>query len=208
MPVSPPLLFLIVEDDLTLSRTLARFLSEFGDAQIASSVAAAEAAMPRAATFAGLLVDVGLGDGSGLEWLGRARAAGLRAPAMVLTAQRDADVIAGAQLTDAYYLPKPPREANLRAFVERCKSERTRAHVRLREDVRAYGLRHALSPREDQALMLAASGVPRCDLAGALGVEETTTKTLVRNLLRKTHQCALADVVGEIHRNVFGELDG
>lgn len=142
------------------------------------------------------------------DWLRKVRAAGVHVPALVLTACRGADVIADVQLSDAYYLPKPPREANLLAFVERSRSRRTRLHDRLLEDVRAFSRRHAFSPREEEALRLAASGVQRCELAEALGVEETTTKTIVRNLLRKARKGALADAVAEIHRNVFAERTG
>ncbi|MBI2395605.1 MAG: response regulator transcription factor [Deltaproteobacteria bacterium] len=206
--MSPPFLFLVVEDDTALARTLARYLSQFGAVEVAPSIAAADAAMPRLHGMTGLLVDVGLGDGSGLDWLRRVRAAGVRVPALVLTANRGTEVIAEAQLSDAYYLPKPPRQANLLAFVERSRRERTRLHDQLLEDVRAFSQKHALSPREEEALRLAASGVQRHELADALGVEETTTKTIVRNLLRKVHKNALADAVSEIHRNVFGERTG
>jgi DNA-binding NarL/FixJ family response regulator len=203
--VDPLFVFLLVEDDRTLSRTLSRHLAEFGTVVAAASIAEARGALAKVPNPTGIIVDVGLPDGSGLEWLREVRAGGCRAPALVLTAQRSEDLIAEVQLTDAYYLPKPPREANLRAFVERSRQERTRAHARLREEVGAWSRRHALSPREEETLLIAASGVPRCDLAGMLGVEETTTKTIVRNLLRKAHKSALADAVSEIHRTVFGE---
>lgn len=203
-----PFLFLVVEDDATLARTLSRYLEQFGAVEIASSIAAADVMLPRLHAMTGLIVDVGLGDGSGLDWLRKVRAAGVRLPALVLTANRGTDVIAEAQLSDAQYLPKPPREANLLAFVERSKRERTRLRDRLLQDVHAFSERFALSPREEEALQLAASGVQRHELADALGVEETTTKTIVRNLLRKTHKNALADAVSEIHRSVFEDRTG
>lgn len=206
--VSLPFQFLVVEDDAALARTLARYLAQFGAVEVAPSIAAAEAAMPRLHMMTGLIVDVGLGDGSGLEWLQAVRAAGVRVPALILTANRGADVIADAQLSGAFFLPKPPREANLLAFVERSRRERTRLHDQLCEHVRAFARRFSLSPREEEALRLAASGVQRHGLADALGVEETTTKTIVRNLLRKVHKSALADAVSEIHRSVFGERTG
>jgi len=201
-------LFLVVEDDATLARTLSRYLEQFGAVEIAPSIAAADATLPRLHTVTGLIVDVGLGDGSGLDWLRKVRAAGERVPALVLTASRGTNVIAEAQLSDAHYLPKPPREANLLAFVERSRRERSRLRERLRQDVHAFSQRYALSPREEEALQLAASGVQRHQLADALGVEETTTKTIVRNLLRKVHKGALADAVSEIHRSVFDDRTG
>ena len=129
----------------------------------------------------------------------------MHVPALVLTSLEDRETIAAAQLHDAFFLPKPPREENLRAFVEHTRRAAPKGSSDLGDEVSACASRLGLTPREREILLLAASGVPRSALASELGVEECTAKTLVRRLLRKAGHNTLGDVVSDIHRSVFLE---
>ena len=196
--------YLVVEDDSVLAATLCRFLqSAGGTATAASRVSQALEIFGGGALFAGLVLDVGLPDGSGLELLASLRARGVRTPALVLTGHRDEETIAGAQLQGAQFLPKPPREENLRAFVATTLDLHRVARGRLELAVRDWSERHALTKREGEVLFLAATGDARGELAAKLGVQETTMKTTVRRLLRKSGQFTLGDLTAKIHRALF-----
>src|SRR5687768_15344579 len=71
------------------------------------------------AGFSGIVLDVKLPDGSGLEVLKELRARGCEAPALVMTAHNDRENISAAQLLGAQFLWKPWSNENLRAFVNR-----------------------------------------------------------------------------------------
>jgi len=196
-----PKYYLVVEDDRVLARVLSRFL---GSAWIEHTVRGAIACIEQEReALLGLIVDVRLPDGSGIEFLARARQLGVSAPALVLTSLEDREIIAAAQLHGAFFLPKPPREENLRAFVEQTQRSVPQSRAELDAEVNACARRLGLTPREREILLLAASGVQRSDIAESLGVEECTAKTLVRRLLRKAGHSTLGDVVSDIHRNVF-----
>lgn len=199
--------YLIVEDDEVLARVVARFFGQPTHVHIGHTLAEGLRWLDEAAALTGLVVDVTLPDGSGLDLLAHARTRGLASPALVLTGRRDAEVLSSAQLYGAFFLPKPPREENLRAFVEATVQHRGLVRAQLAGEVRARSRRDGFTPREHDIVLLASSGVARSDLADALEVEETTVKTLVRRLLHKARRTTLADIVSEIHREVFARPD-
>ena len=200
---SPPH-YLVVEDDAVLVRALSRFLRRSGgEATTAPTIAEALRHVATGKPIDGMLLDVGLPDGSGLELLALARAHGVHAPALVLTGHHDGDTIARAQLHRAQFLPKPPREENLRAFVETTVELRRLTRVRLEEAVAEWSERHGLAAREKEVLLLASMGFGRQDLAEKMGVQKTTVKTTVRRLLRKSKHFTLGDLTATIHRALF-----
>ena len=197
--------YLVVEDDPVLAQALCRFLRTTGArATAASTIAGAMEFIGAGAPIDGLLLDVGLPDGSGLELLAAARARGVHAPALVLTGHHDADTLAAAQLHGAQFLPKPPREENLRAFIDATLEFRRATRFRLDELVAEWSAKYGLTPREEEVLLLACTGIARGDLAGELGVQETTIRTTVRRLLRKAGQFSLGDLTAKVHRELFG----
>ncbi|WP_298668648.1 response regulator transcription factor [uncultured Sphingomonas sp.] len=114
---------LIVEDNPRLATLVATGLGECGHVcDVAHDLAAADDALGLAA-FDGLVLDLGLPDGDGVEWLRRRRAAGAP-PALILTA-RDAleDRVKGLDAGADDYLPKPfamdELAARLRAMLRR-----------------------------------------------------------------------------------------
>ena len=195
--------FLVVEDDRPFARSLARYLRGFGRVSVVHTVSDALARLDEGYEYAGFVLDVGLPDSSGLELLRLIRERGHDTPALVLTGHDEADVIAAAQLHHATFLCKPASQENLFAFVQWTKEHRRAAERRLRDAVRDFGDRHALTPREEQLLLLSASGTRRSELGAALGVTEATVKTLVRRLLQRTQRADLADVVADVHHGVF-----
>jgi two-component system, OmpR family, copper resistance phosphate regulon response regulator CusR len=80
---------LLVEDDGKLAATLARGLREDGfGVSVANTCGEADAACA-VTDFSLIILDLGLPDGDGIDWLCEARLRGLRVPVLILTA-RDA----------------------------------------------------------------------------------------------------------------------
>ncbi|MBN8847873.1 MULTISPECIES: response regulator transcription factor [unclassified Sphingomonas] len=114
---------LIVEDNPRLAALIAGGLGERGHVcDVAHSLAAADDALGIAA-FDGVVLDLGLPDGDGLEWLAHRRSADAP-PSLILTA-RDAleDRVKGLDAGADDYLPKPfamdELAARLRAMLRR-----------------------------------------------------------------------------------------
>jgi DNA-binding response OmpR family regulator len=114
---------LMIDDDRELTAMLGTYLERAGFAFAACPNAAAGLAALRAEPYDGLLLDVMLPDGDGLD-LCRAIRAESDVPILMLTARGDeTDRIVGLELGADDYLPKPfnPREllARLRAVLRR-----------------------------------------------------------------------------------------
>ncbi len=115
---------LLVEDDLLLSQTMLRSLTDAGHhVDVARTLAEAQHFW-RVQEFDAVLLDLNLPDGSGLLALRAARSRGDRTPVLVLTARnRTEERIAGLDAGADDYLGKPfdlaEVEARLRALVRR-----------------------------------------------------------------------------------------
>ncbi|TGD95317.1 response regulator [Methylobacterium nonmethylotrophicum] len=115
---------LIVEDDEALARGIVASLRLSGFAVDHEAGAAGVLPLLRQEAYAGVLLDLGLPDGSGLSVLREIRRAGLTVPVMILTARASVDDrVAGLDLGADDYLPKPfdpaELEARVRALVRR-----------------------------------------------------------------------------------------
>jgi two-component system, OmpR family, catabolic regulation response regulator CreB len=115
---------LLLEDDPAIAQTVAYALQREGlVVQHASSLREARTAFQQQRPEAGVF-DVGLPDGSGLDWLRELRAAGERLPVLMLSARgEELDRVLGLELGADDYLCKPfgVRElvARVRALLRR-----------------------------------------------------------------------------------------
>jgi DNA-binding response OmpR family regulator len=122
--IMPAMRVLLLEDDPLLGEGLRDYLRAEGQVvDWCHSIAQAQAAI-QGEPFDAWLVDWQLPDGSGLQWLGRQRAAGTTTPALMMTARETVrDRIQGLDGGADDYLVKPfaPEElvARLRACVRR-----------------------------------------------------------------------------------------
>jgi len=204
MTAQPPERVLIVEDETQMARALERFFRSQDFAVVVSrSVAEARSVLEAEGSWAAFVIDVGLPDGDGLELLEQARSVGLRAPALVLTARSDVGTLQRAQLHAAQFLPKPPPRANLEAFVEWVREREQDHSSALKVTVGEIAAHAGLSRRETDVVLLASRGIARADLASAMGVKETTVRTLIRRALQKTDHEQLKDLVRDVHAAVF-----
>lgn len=162
---------LVVEDDLRVSESLVRGLSEAGFAVSAvSRLAEADGRLARG-TPALVVLDLNLPDGDGRMWLRRVRGEGHRMPVIILTA-RDTlpERVAGLEEGADDYLTKPFAFAELLARIRArlrtaaAQSEEDVLRIgdleidRLHRQVRRAGRQVELTAREFDVLALLAQG--------------------------------------------------
>lgn len=188
--------FLIGEDDSLLARAIARLMRPH-ESVVAGTVREALVALS-APGWTGLLVDIGLPDGSGLDVLVRARASGVESPAVILTGYLDAELLNTAYDLRAEYLVKPVSADRITRFVMRS----TSATPRVAAAVRVWVSRHDLSDAEGDILGRAASGDSREAIAAGRRSSQATIQKQVSCLLRRTGHDSLHAAVEQLLREL------
>lgn len=198
---------LVVEDDARTARAYVRLLSSYGRVAVARTVAEAREAWTSGAPWVGLIVDVQLPDGSGLDFVAEVRARDPHIPVLVLTGQVEPARTNRAQELEAEFAFKPVAPESLVAFVER-------AHARARVDDAAVAAviarlarTHELTTRERDVLglVLSARGSARAHASRELGLSPNTTKVHIGAILKKTGTPKIADLVQAILREAWLE---
>lgn len=177
---------LVVEDDDRVRLATVRALARSARGLRVGGVATVREAMRAAhAALVGAVIDVGLPDGDGLTLLSMLRQ---RAPAvrvLVMTGDHASWIANEAALLDAVVTRKPDTGRNLAAFAARL--TRTSQRTELSKRATAVLARSSrLSPQGGRIVELMAQGVRRDQLAAALGVDETTVRSHVRQILTRT----------------------
>jgi DNA-binding response OmpR family regulator len=165
---------LLIEDDAVIARELLlRWQARDWVVQHAANLAQADAAMAAAPGFELIVLDLGLPDGEGLDWLAQLRRSDRQTPVLVLTARdRVADRVQGLQGGADDYLVKPfaPEELDARVEVLTRRTQQQRGELlhfgRLAwtgSEGRALvdGVPLELSPREYEVLGLLIRRAPR-----------------------------------------------
>ena len=189
---------LVVEDDAMVRDWIEHALeaTEFRVVGVAANAAeGAELAVRR--NPAVLLVDYRLPDRVGTELVRELRLRGIRAPAVVMTANLERGLNemardAGAQAT---VLKTGSVESLLRPLRAVSRGERT---FDGRHPERKSG-HVALSPRERVVLSLVAAGETNPEIALALGISAETVKTLVQRIFQKLGARRRAESVSRAH---------
>ncbi len=184
MPHSGELL--VVEDDFRNAKTLARLLGRFRTTRIAASVVEARALLKDGTRWTGLVVDVGLPDGSGLDVAGYARGLFPLLPVLVLTGRNDRSVINRSHKLRAEFVCKPASEADLFGFVRRAVTFERVPDERLAWLIDELAEHCELTPREVDVVAAAVANTPRQQLLETFQISENTLKSQVRSVLRKT----------------------
>jgi len=183
---------LLIEDDTYIARELLlRWRDSDRLAQHAASLAQAEAALAEG-TFDIVLLDLGLPDGDGMEWLAAYRQRDPQGAVLVMTARdRVADRVKGLRLGADDYLVKPfaPEELDARidVLVRRANVSRTHAIrfgrldlVQETSEVLLDGKRLEMSPREYELLFILMRAAPRLVAKRAL-VDALSARNLELN---------------------------
>lgn len=207
MPATTLPRLLLVEDDALAAELVVRLIASEAQLTVRSDLDGAREALRAGGVCDGLIVDVSLPDGSGFDLVAFVRASDALLPVLVLTAMDDRRVMELAAIHHVCYLPKPANVEALLAFVDRARAHRNVAHARLASIVARLAGAYGLTPREAEILLLATRGYSRVEIEARLDIEPSTTKTLVRRMLRKTRFFALGDLVGRVHRDLF-DWDG
>lgn len=176
-----------MEDEPLVASALVSFLRPHGDCRVADSVMEALGFVGKA-RWTGLVVDLHLPDGDGLDVVERARGIDHRLPVLVLSGSLTSSAINRAAVLGARILAKPCGTRELETFLAEVQDDgdpvgsalavaRKRCHLTPRE----LDILESFMRREDRAQFLA-----RTRMA------ESTYKTHVRNLLAKADYESLA----------------
>lgn len=190
-----PLVY-IVDDDAPLRESLGSLLRSIGlQVQLFSSVAGFMQ-HPRPDLPSCLVLDVRLQGTSGLDCQRELVAANVQLPIVFMTGHGDIAMTVRAMKAGAVdFLAKPFREQDLIDAVaaahqqDRLRREAERNHQHLLERY------ITLTPREQQVMALAASGLMNKQIAAEIGLSEITVKIHRGQAMRKMSARSFADLV-------------
>jgi DNA-binding NarL/FixJ family response regulator len=195
--VGAALSFLIVDDEPLVQRALTSLLRRYGACSAIPSASDAETRLGHA--WDGLLIDVRLQDGSGLDVLASARRRKIRAPALILSGRIDHNVVNRAAALDARLVSKPCGTSELAPFLADVLFRKT--NDRALAAVERARHRWSLSDREVDILDHALRARSREQYLAVRGMAQNTYKTHVRKLLEKSDYANLLtlaiDLLGE-----------
>jgi DNA-binding NarL/FixJ family response regulator len=172
-------------------RAIERLLRGAHDVRVASTLAAARELLARPEPFTGAVLDVGLPDGSGLDFLAELRAARPGVRVLVLTVHHEPENVNRAQRLGAEYAVKPDFTEGLLAFAGRLAGAAPSETERALRAVDEIATQHALSPRERDILRLAVAERSRPEIAADLALSVNTVKFFTRLLLAKCGESSL-----------------
>ncbi len=192
--------FLIVEDEPTLARALFREFRRHREVEIVHRISDARTLLAERGDWTGLVLDLVLPDGYGLDLLAEVRPDHPFLPVLVLTGELRPDVINQVQLLRAEYVCKPADRENLRSFIRSALAAESVDDENIGRRVESAARRFALTHREAEILALAAEGLARREVARHLGVTENTVKAQIRAVLKKSGAKTIQSLVQDIIR--------
>jgi DNA-binding NarL/FixJ family response regulator len=198
------LLFLVVEDDNGLRRSLVRMLSYHGHVEGAVTCAVARTAL-RARAFDAIIVGIGLVDGKGFELIELARRRVPAVSALVLSDNPDHSLIARAHEYGAQYLMKPCTRRQLDVLAAEALARKTARERRTRVVLERWRADYKLSVTEIELLTLAVDGVKREDFSRLRSVRPDTIRKQIQALLRKTGDETFESAVNSLLREALSE---
>ena len=185
----------VIDDDLQFRESLGRLLRSVGLKPLlfASVADYVGAELPDAPTC--LVVDVRLPGRSGLDFQRDLTAAGVSLPIVFITGYGDIPMSVQAMKAGAIeFLTKPLREQDLLDAVN-AGLARDRAQRETDEDLNALRARLAgLTDRERAIMLQVVSGRLNKQIAGEMGITETTVKVHRSNMMRKVKAASLAEL--------------
>lgn len=188
---------LVVEDDPSWRRTLCRSLRRLGVFEVVTTDRIGRGwALTREETWDGLVLDLTLPDGHGMELLEALRRERVRFPVLVQTATRDWTVANEVQRLGAQFLAKPFDDDHLAVFLEAAAASRARTNAAPDGLLLDLALRYGFTPTERTMLLLLARGMRRTTIADRRGVSENTVKTQIQTMLRKAEAGSVIELLG------------
>jgi FixJ family two-component response regulator len=186
----------VVDDDLSVRKSLSRLLTSAGYAVEAFASAKeflARAPYPGACC---LLLDIRMPGGTGLELQETLAATGRRTSIVFLTGHVDVPMSVRAMKHGAAdLLTKPVDDEELLAAIDRALTKDVQD---LDEEARVADVRTRvalLTPRETEVFALVVTGMLNKQIAGALGISEKTTKVHRARVMDKMQARSVAELV-------------
>ena len=190
--------FLIVEDEPTLARTLARTFGRHKPVEVVHDMASARAKLEESSDWTGVVLDLVLPDGYGLDLLAEIRKTQGALPVLVLTGELNRDVVNRVQTLRGEYVCKPASADNLNPFIQRSLAQERVDDVAIGQRIEHLARQLKLTRRETELLTLSIDGLSRRELAESLGVAENTVKAQIRSLLKKSGARSLATLAQKV----------
>jgi DNA-binding NarL/FixJ family response regulator len=190
--------FLLVEDSDLVARAYQRALGRHGIVSVASTVAEALVVVSTM-SLTGVVSDVSLPDGTGLDVAARAVSRSPGLPILLISGAVDHSRLRQAHELGASFLLKPVDSKQLAHFADRAIARQRRAATLLEEWVRRY----RLTPAETVTLRLAIYGMHRDEIAKARGVRPLTVRNQAAGVASKVGGRALTDTVAEFYRELW-----
>lgn len=183
--------FLVAQANSTASRGLVRWAQRYGECDHADTLEDALLALTATPSLTAFIADEAIGGGAGMQLVEAARKLSPRLPILIISPRAERTVVARAFRLDATLLRAPisPRDVDL--FLNRATLLVTSRVERRSSRLQLFARTFALSPRQQQLLILLSSGVARRELATQVGMSENTVKTQVRSILKKTQAHSL-----------------
>jgi FixJ family two-component response regulator len=191
----------VLDDDPSMRRSLVRLLRAYGwDARAHDSVSGFKAST--AATDPGcLLLDVRLGDGSGLDLLEELAQDDSPLAIVLISGYGDVPSTVRAMRSGAVdVLTKPPDAARLQEAVTRADALSRQQFARKQEAGHLRELYDRLTPREREVCALVARGLLNKQIAGELGASEKTVKVHRGRVMAKLEVGSVAELVRLVDR--------
>ena len=191
----------ILDDDPSMRRSLVRLLRAYGwDARAHDSVAGFKATT--AAHDPGcLLLDVRLGDGSGLDLLEELAQNDSPLAIVLISGYGDVPSTVRAMRSGAVdVLTKPPDAARLHEAVARADALSRQQFARKQESGHLRERYERLTPREREVCALVARGLLNKQIAGMLGASEKTVKVHRGRVMTKLEVGSVAELVRLVDR--------
>lgn len=176
---------LIVDNELAVLETIRTVIEGAGSRALEAMTVRDARDVIASKPVMGVIVELLLSDGSGLDLLTELRDRHVHIPALVISGSPYASVANRAHLLRASCVFKPDIAPNIRAFVKRTIAASADISQRTLAAASEVSSSFGLTAREHEILELVALGVPRERLASELGISENTLKTLIRRVLHK-----------------------
>ena len=196
--IAMPITICIVEDDVELSASVARYLDGAPGFRRIGAFASGEEALEQIPKKqpAVVLMDINLPGMSGIECVRRLRAVLPALQVIMLTVYEDTDQVFHSLAAGAVgYLVKSAKPSHLLDAIREVHrgGSPMSSHI-ARKVVQAFQPRGGglpgddpLSPREQQGLELLAKGAPYKQIAEAMGIGIETNRTYIRRIYEKLH---------------------
>lgn len=186
----------IVDDEPRLLTALRRLLGSEGYAVRTYPSVEAFLGRPPEDRLDGLVLDLSLPDGNGLDLQDHLRQSGSRLPIVFLSGHADIPMAVRALQAGAVNFPtKPVNDIDLLAAVRAAVAEAARRQVEDRETAGDRAGWARLTPREREVFRHVITGRPNKRIAADLGTSEQTVKVHRMRLAAKLGRSSVAELV-------------